>query len=63
MRFVKGSSITSKRKIDINTERYKPIETVFTKIDKIAEKIAPRQEIRKQLRHQDKKYSKSTTIE
>ena len=38
MRFVKGSSITSKRKIHVNTERYKPIETVFTKIDKIAEK-------------------------
>ena len=38
MRFVKGSSITSKREIDVNTERYKPIETVFTKIDKIAER-------------------------
>ena len=37
MRFVKGSSITSKRKLDVNTERYKPIETVLTKIDKIAE--------------------------
>ena len=38
MRFVKGTSITFKRKIGVNTERYKPIETVFTKIDKIAEK-------------------------
>ena len=38
MRFVKESTIISKRKIDVNIERYKPIETVFTKIDKIAEK-------------------------
>ena len=38
MGFVKWSSITSKRKIDVNTERFKPIETVFTKIDKIAVK-------------------------
>jgi hypothetical protein len=36
MNFLKGSTTVPGNKTDTNTERYKPIETVFTKIDEMA---------------------------